>query len=324
MTKPRKSVVAALAVIVVLIGVVLAPAALQERPAHGAVVDTGRLLRGQVQAASEGLRRLGYTCSDLRMPQGFAKRSCDRVRMLRSSQVHIIATEKTGVIQRVDSMIEQEPDNRAGHRQVLAIIVDALGLPPADRTAALAARGTHRQPLRLAWGTLTVRSGGSSSVLRAENHTKTPAPVTTALAASLDELQSAASTLGYACTRNAITAVCSRSNAGYDYDLVMRGTATYVVHVDLDVVSTFRTRTRTAWLDDLSALLTSLDTEQSRGLVAWLSRSRDAPGARSWVEGLGVGFQVRDREYQKETMGGVSAVCPWKVDDLSPCAPELS
>ena len=86
-------------------------------------------------------------------------------------------------------------------------------------------------------------------------------------------------------------------------------------------MSTFRTRTRTAWIGDLSALLTSLDTEQGHSLVAWLARSAEAPGARSWVGGLGVGFQVRDREYQKETMGGVSGVCDWTLDDISSCAP---
>jgi len=316
---------AALALFVAMIAAVLAPAVLQERPPRGTVADTGRTLTGQVQAASTALRELGYICSDLRMSQGFEQRSCDQVRMLRSSQVDIIADGQTGAIQRVDTKVsDPEPANRDGHRRVLAVLADALGLPDRDRAAMVAARGANKQPLRMGWGTLTVRSGSSSSVLRAANQTKTPRPTTTTLAGSLDTLQSAASRLGYACRRDGTTAVCSRSEAGYDYDLVMRGTETYVVALDLDVVSTFRTRTRTAWVDDISALLASLDTEQARSLVAWLARSADAPGARSWVAGLGVGFQVRDREYSKETMGGVSGVCPWKVEDLSPCRPELS
>ena len=54
----------ALTVIGVLIAGGLAPFAIREQGSSGSVADTAATLTGEAQAASEGLRRIGYTCSE--------------------------------------------------------------------------------------------------------------------------------------------------------------------------------------------------------------------------------------------------------------------
>lgn len=91
--------------------------------------------------------------------------------------------------------------------------------------------------------------------------------------------------------------------------------------LNLEVNSTFHTETRRHWVDEMTVALTWMDTAQSRQLSSWLARSADAPGANSYVDGLGIGFIVRDNEYFKETMGGIDAGCARSKANITACAP---
>lgn len=222
----------ALAVIGVLIAVALVPFALDERRSSGPVADTGAPLTGQAQAASEGLRGLGYNCSDSDFSgsPGVAKRVCTKVWMLRSKRVEMVVAEDTGTIQRVNTMvIDEEPTAHASHRAVLAVLAEALGLERADRDAVqTATAGNDAQSLNMHWGKFTVRAGGYSSDFRAANWKGTLRPAKTTLTATVEVLAAAATKRGYVCTTPQLTTSrgCSRSQGGYDYDLSMQGTET--------------------------------------------------------------------------------------------------
>ena len=101
----------------------------------------------------------------------------------------------------------------------------------------------------------------------------------------------------------------------------MQGTDRYVTTLDLSVTAAYRTRTRSHWVDEMTVVLTWVETEQGQSLSSWLARSADAPGADSYVDGLPIYFLVRANEYTKETFGGVSAECGRTVDDISRCEP---
>jgi hypothetical protein len=316
----------ALTVIGVLIAAGLAPFALNERRSSGPVADTAATLRGQAGIASEGLRRLGYACSDSDVSRGVVTRVCTRVRLMESTRVQLFVAADTGAVQRVTTTLHEGRSDQALHGQVLQVLADAVGLQPADRSRVLAAAATNAdQLLELEWGTFGVRSGPpAESDLRAGQWHDPPASLSkTTLVGSVDALATAARNQGYVCTTPEIQTIrdCTRKEGGYFFDLWMQGTDAYVATLYLSVEATHRTQTRSHWVDEMAVVLTWLDTEQGRSLSSWLAKSADAPGADSYVDELPISFSVRADEYVKETFGGVTAECGRSVNDISSCAP---
>ena len=316
----------ALTVIGVLIAAGLAPFALQEQRSSGSVADTAATLTGQSETASDGLRRLGYTCSDLNVSRGVVTRVCTRVRLIESARVRLIITTDTGAVQLVTTTLDEGRSAQASHRQVLEVLADAVGLEPADRSRVLAAAaGSANQLIELGWGTFGVRSGPpAESDLRAAQWHDPPASLSkTTLVGSVDALATAARNQGYVCTTPQIQTVrgCTRKEGGYFFDLWMQGTDTYVTTLYLSVSATHRTQTRSHWVDEMAVVLTWLDTQQGHDISSWLAQSADAPGANSYVDGLPISFLVRADEYTKETFGGVTAECAPYVNDISSCEP---
>jgi len=313
-------------VVAVLIPVGLGPLALHERRSSGAVADMAATLTGQVQAASEGLRRLGYSCSDSDVSRGVVTRACTRVRFLESARVQLVAAEASGALQLVASTVAEERSARDSHSQILQAVADAVGLEPADRTRVLAAvAGDADQTHQLSWGSFTVRPGAApeSELRAAQWEGAPPRPSKTTLTGSVDALATAARSRGYVCETPQVQTIraCTRSEGGYFFDLWMQGTDTYVTTLYLSVAASYHNRTRSNWVDEMAVVLTWLDTEQGRTLSSWLAQSADAPGADSYVDGLPISFLVRADEYTKETFGGVTSECGRNIEDISSCEP---
>ena len=314
----------ALTVIGVLIAGGLAPFAIREQGSSGSVADTAAALTGDSQAASEGLRRLGYTCSDSDVSRGVVRRVCTRVRLIESARVQLVVAADTGDVQLVTTTLDEARSAQASHGQILEVLADAVGLEPADRRRVLAAvAGDTDQSLKLGWGSLTVRSGPprESELRAAQWDDAPPSPSKTTLIGSVDTLATAARNRGYVCETPQVQTIrgCTREEGGYSFDLWMQGTDSYVTTVDLSVTATYHNRTRSHWVDEMAVVLTWVDTEQGRNLSSWLAQSADAPGADSYVDGLRIYFLVRADEYTKETFGGVAAECGRSVDDISSC-----
>jgi hypothetical protein len=315
-----------LTVVAVLIAGGLAPFALQERRSSGSVADTAVTLTGQSQAATEGLRRLGYSCADADVSRGVVRRVCTRVRLIESARVQLVVTARTGDIQLVTTTVNEARSAEVSHRQILEVLADAVGLEPADRSRVLAAvAGDADQTLKLGWGSFTVRSRPSpaeSELRAAQWDDEPPSPSQTTLTGSVDTVATAARNRGYVCTTPQQTMrACTRKEEGYFFDLWMQGTDTYVTTLYLSVTARYRTETRSRWVDEMAVVLTWVDTEQGRNLSSWLAQSADAPGADSYVDGLPISFLVRADEYTKETFGGVVAECGRLVNDISRCEP---
>ena len=324
-----------LTVIGVLIAGGLAPFAIHERGSRGSVADMAATLTGQSEAASEGLRRLGYTCSDLNVSRGVVTRVCTRVRLIESARVQLIVTADTGAVQLVTTTLDEGRSARASHGQVLEVLADAVGLEPADRRRVLAAAaGDADQSLELGWGSFTVRPDAAAesefpaeqweSELRAAKWDDAPpSPSKTTLTGSVDTLATAARNRGYVCETPQVQTIrgCTRKAGGYAFDLWMQGTDRYVTTLDLSVTATYHNRTRSHWVDEMAVVLTWVETEQGRNLASWLVASADAPGAEGYGDGLRIFFLVRADEYTKETFGGVAAECARSVDDISNCEP---
>ena len=325
----------ALTVIGVLIAGGLAPFALQERGSSGSVADTAVTLTGQAQAATEALRRIGYTCSDANVSRGVVTRVCTRVRLIESARVQLIITTDTGAVQLVTTTLDEGRSAQASHGQILEVLADAVGLEPADRRRVLAAvAGDADQFLKLGWGSFTLRPGAAAefelpaeqweSELRAAQWDDAPpSPSKTTLTGSVDTLATAARNRGYVCKTPQVQTIrgCTRKAGGYSFDLWMQGTDRYVTTLDLSVTATYHYRTRSHWVGEMAVVLTWVDTEQGRNLSSWLAGSAGAPGADSYVDGLRIFFKVRANEYTKETFGGVAAECAPSVDDISSCEP---
>jgi hypothetical protein len=64
-----------------------------------------------------------------------------------------------------------------------------------------------------------------------------------------------------------------------------------------------------------------LGTDQGRQLSSWLAENAEAPGARTYVDGLPVYFLVRADEYTKETFGAVAPEGGRSVNNISGCSP---
>ena len=316
----------ALTVIGVLIAGGLAPFALQERRSSGSVADSAATLTGQAQAASEGLRRIGFACSDSDVSRGVVTRVCTRVRLIESARVQLVVTPDTGAVQLASTTIDEARSAQVSHGQILEVLADAVGLGPVERRIVLAAAaGDAGQLLKLGWGSFAVRPGAApqSELRAAQWHDAPPSPSKTTLTGSVDTLATAARNRGYVCETPQVQTIrgCTRKEGGYSFDLWMQGTDTYVTTLDLSVTATYHNRTRSHWIDEMAVVLTWVDTEQGRNLSSWLAGSADAPGADSYVDGLRISFKVRADEYTKETFGGVTAECAPSVDDISHCEP---
>jgi hypothetical protein len=322
-----------LTVVGVLIAAALAPFALQERGSSGSVADTAGAPTGQAQAATEGLRRLGYSCADADVSQGVVRRVCTRVRLIESARVQLVVSAGTGDVQLVTTTVNEARSTRASHGQILEVLADAVGLEPADRSRVLAAVADAvdhplqpEQSVKLGWGSLTVRSRPTpveSELRAAQWDEERPGPSKTTLTGSVDALATAARNRGYVCKTPLQTMrACTRKEGGYFFDLSMQGTDTYLTTLSLSVSARYRTETRSRWVDEMAVVLSWVDSEQSRNLSSWLALSAHAPGADSYVDGLPISFFVRADEYNtKETFGGVVAECARVVDEISRCEP---
>lgn len=312
------------ATVVVLVVAGLAPFALRERVTSGAVANTASALSGPVKSATEGLRGLGYSCSDRANSPATVIRLCSRVQMMSRSRVHMVA-DGTGAIQFVRISIDQGLSSAAGHQDVLEVVTKAVGLLPEDRSKVLAAAtGAQQQSFTSGWGSVVVRPGVPDSTLRAAGSTGVGlTPSTATLRVSVDALAAAAAANGYTCMTPQVNTIrsCQRSDGGYSYSLWLQGTNSYVTSLNLDVGSTFRTQTRSHWVQAMTQALSWVDSDQGRRLSTWLARSADAPGADGYVDGLSVSFLVRADEYGKETFGGIAAECARSMDDISGCGP---
>jgi hypothetical protein len=317
----------ALALLGLLIAAALAPFALGEQRSSGSVLDTTATLTGQGQAASEGLRRIGYACSDSGASDDGVTRACTRVRLIETAKVELVVAEATGALQLVTITIDEGRTASVSHGQILEVIADALGLEEGERrTVVAAAAGNDEQFLQLSWGSFAVDPGAAPrwSELRAAKYGGAPPGLSKrTLTGSVDALATAAGRRGYRCEIPEVRTIraCTRTAGGYAYDLWMQGTDRYVTTLDLSVTAAYRTRTRSHWVDEMTVVLTWVETEQGHSLSSWLARSADAPGADSYVDGLPIYFLVRANEYTKETFGGVSAECGRTVDDISRCEP---
>jgi hypothetical protein len=309
----------------------LAPFALHERAGTGTVADTAADLPGQVREASNGLRGLGYSCSDAVATADTVTRACSRVRNLSSSRVDLVAATDTGLVLAVRASAEQEWRDRAqAHRDILTVISRAIGLPPAEQEQVVAAAtaAAAESVFDLGWGTAVVHTGtgqpGPASTFRAAGATAAaPQTSRTTLAVPVDALAAAARAHGYTCVTPQVQTIrsCQRTVDGYGDDLWLQGTDTFTTTVDLSVTSDYRTATRARWLEVMDETLAWVDTAQTRSVRAWLTGSAGAPGAHSYVDGLRVSFFVRVDEYTTETFGGISAECAPTVDDIAACAP---
>ena len=91
--------------------------------------------------------------------------------------------------------------------------------------------------------------------------------------------------------------------------------------VYLSVTATYRTRTRSHWVEEMAIVLTWIDTAQGRNLSSWLAGSANAPGADAYVDGLRISFFVRADTWTKETFGEIAAECGRNIDDITTCDP---
>ena len=259
-------------------------------------------------------------------------RSCTRVRNLSTSQVQLVATADTGLIQLVESDVGEEWRDRARvHGDILGVVSRAIGLPPQEQeqVAAAAAATTAESVLDLGWGTAVVVTGlgqpGPASTFRAAGPPGPglqPSPTT--LAVSVDALAHGRS-----------GARLHLHDSGGDVHsrlptdrrrLSRRPVAAGHRHLhDLGGpehhVRLPHSHARARWVELMDQTLGWVDTAQTRSVRTWLAASADAPGAQAYVDGLPVSFHTRVDEYTKETFGGISAECAPTVDDITACGP---
>lgn len=266
---------------VALVLAALAPLAIHEQRPTGSAADTAAPLTGEAQAATDGLRGLGFSCADVDIPRETLTRVCSRVRLIESAEVRMVVRAATGEIMVSTSSVDEAGTAQATRDRLREIIPD---------------RGGSR--------------GGSAT-----------SPVT--VTGSIDAVAAAARARGYLCETPEIEDIrsCARDQDGYTYQLWMQGTDRFLATLDLEVLSTYRTQTRGQWLAEMTVVVSWLGTDQGRQLSSWLAENVDAPGARSYVDGLPVYFLVRSDEYTKETFGGVAPECGRVVDNISGCSP---
>ena len=74
----------------------LAPFAIHEQRPTGSAADTAAPLTGEAQAATDGLRRLGFSCADVDVLRETLTRVCSRVRLIASAEVRMVVRAPTG------------------------------------------------------------------------------------------------------------------------------------------------------------------------------------------------------------------------------------
>lgn len=271
----------AMTALVALVLAVLAPFAIHEQRPAGSAADTAAPLTGEAQAATDGLRGLGFSCAEVDVLRETLTRVCSRVRLIESAEVRMVVRAATGEIMVSTSLVEEAGTAQATRDRLREIIPDRGG------------------------------SVGRSGTF----------PVT--ITGSIDALAAAARGRGYLCETPEIQNIrsCTRKQDGYTYRLWMQGTDRFLATLDLEVLSAYRTQTRRLWLDEMTVVVSWLGTDQGRQLSSWLAGNADAPGARSYVDGLPVYFLVRADEYTKETFGGVAPECGRIVNNIFGCSP---
>lgn len=264
-----------------LVLVALAPLAIREQRSTGAATDTAAPVTGEAQAATDGLRGLGFSCTDVGVSGGTLTRACSRVRLIESAEVRMVVRTATGEILVSTSLVDEAdtaPDTRERLREIVP-----------DRGGSVG--GTDLAPVTIA---------GSVDALAAAARSR-------GYVCETPEIQSIRG--------------CTREQDGYTYRLWMQGTDQFLTTLDLEVLSVYRNQTRRHWLDEMTVVVSWLGTDQGRRLSSWLDGNADAPGAKGYVAGLPVYFLVRANEYTKETFGGVAPECGRTVDNISGCSP---
>jgi hypothetical protein len=321
-----------LAVVVVLVLVAVAPFALRERGSTGAVPDTAVALPGQAGAATDVLRRLGYTCSDAVISGSTVQRSCGTVSGASTNRVQLLAARGTGAVQLVQTGTDRSSTRAKEHRAVLDALGPAIGLPPEDQARLDdAVTADVDTTLTLGWGSAVLHAGERvddqpGATLRVAGDTGPGLRRSRAtLRVPVDALAAAAEARGYTCTTPQVRTIrsCDRPDVddGYGEELSFQGTGTATIEVYLSVSSLYHRQTRSRWLAEMTEVLGWVDTEQTRELRAWLAASADAPGGEGYVDGLPISFLVRTDTWEKETFGVVRAECATDVEDLSSCEP---
>jgi len=271
----------AMTALVALVLALLAPFAIHEQRPTGSAADTAAPLTGEAQAATDGLRGLGFSCADVDVLRETLNRVCSRVRLIESAEVRMVVRAATGEIMASTSFVDEAGTAHVTRDRLREIIPERGG--SVGRSAAF--------PV-----TITGSIDALAAAARGRGYLcETP------------EIQNIRS--------------CTRKQGGYTYRLWMQGTDRFLPTLDLEVLSAYRTQTRPQWLDEMTVVVSWLGTDQGRQLSSWLAGNADAPGARSYVAGLPVSFLVRADEYTKETFGGVAPECGRDVNNISGCSP---
>lgn len=271
----------AMTALVALVLALLAPFAIHEQRPTGSAAETAAPLTGEAQAATDGLRGLGFSCADVDVLRETLNRVCSRVRLIESAEVRMLVRAATGEIIVSTSLVEEAGTAQATRDRLREIIPDRGGSVSRSETFPV---------------TITGSIDALAAAARGRGYLcETP------------EIQNIRS--------------CARKQGGYTYRLWMQGTDRFLATLDLEVLSAYRTQTRPQWLDEMTVVVSWLGTDQGRQLSSWLAGNADAPGARSYVAGLPVSFLVRADEYTKETFGGVAPECGRVVNNISGCSP---
>lgn len=313
-----------LVVLVALVVLGLAPFVLRERPASGPIPDTYTSGVGQAQAVVAGLRRLGHSCSDAQESRELRTGLCSRTRYLASADVRLLSSPADGTVRAVGLAVDEGASNSELLSEILQVLGAAVGLTEADRAAVLSAVSDHvTEPVPLSWGTFTPAvDGEAESMLTAQGWDEpTPALPPGLLEVSMEQLTTRATERGYVCETPQVRSIrsCTRSADGYFYDLWMEGTDVAVASLYLSVTSTYHTRTRSHWTEELGVVLSGVETGQGRLLASWVRQSANAPGGSAYVSGLHISFLVRTGGYTKETFGSVTSDCYQLAGDTSNC-----
>jgi hypothetical protein len=319
---------AARVLLVILVGLVvvgLAPFLLRERPASGGIPDSHASVVGQAQTVVSGLRGLGYSCSDAQEFRDLRTGLCSRTRYLSSAEVRLLTSPADGTVHAVGLAVAEGSTSTELLSEILQVLGEAVGLTDTDRSAVLSAVSDRATaPVQPSWGTFRPAvDGEAESMLEASGWDEPlPALSPSLLKVPMAQLTTQATERGYVCETPQIGSIrsCTRSADGYFYDLWMEGTDSAVASLYLSVTSTYHTRTRSHWVEELGVVLSGVETDQGRMLESWVRQSAYAPGGSAYVAGLHISFLVRIGEYTKETVGSVTSDCYQLAGDLSRCA----